>query len=763
MEKISYSLLIILLFSTHILAQKYTTGTIEIGLVDLKMSDDSVDSSTILMIKESIEREMAMTISFNEDRVVVEKKDLFNEVTRVVLDMESNQMYEFKTLSDEPVFTVEALESNTTDTDKKTALESFDKISNTSLTIMGLECQKYTKGEEGKEMTFLLTKDITYHDVLNLSPFPKEQGTLVHMIVDEPASGMTMTIGMKSFVASIADPTIFSIDTIGLANIGALRNAFLEGLELAAEDSSQQLSKYGEYRPDSINKDIIQKLVDLGGFQQDEWSIKTALEGGTNYDIPSILLLAKYTQKGLPSMDRSQTKTLLAKAGLLTPTVDQLLNLDENSWNKISSENRYSAICIASIKDHLDNTDTRQQIVNNLETLSLGYFADNSVAQSYLDGNATLADLIGEVDGLTRLDTGIATDNTDIYNYIKSFFEIALGKKAMEFSKSDNLVNIHVGDQKYIIDINLLKEEDYDNSNYDIEPAVIAYYDTVAINKYFYDNLLTKIKQIGADTDAGLAYGIYDLVTPIAYQVGKYAYSEIVNSLPFLAPTEDAIYFQQFAKDDYSFDANVGAGFPYHPEAYHSEINIGNFRVGDIDAGVDFITSSQKKEFIDYLTQNYQSFNINKQTLDESISDIKSSLLAGSEELLQYLPNIKITVNNVFEFTPKSEYYPSFAEGRNDFKNAYYALHNVLQDDFIASNFRYDSENHDVLFTYEGKEYTVKPGDKSMLHFIRERVKKSDSGKQFFPVISWSTTTAEYYYMTPEQKAALSKLVPIEF
>ena len=761
--------LIILLFTLPFqgISQKYSEGKINFGLISIEDPSGSLDSSMLAMLRNNIERETNMTIYFTEDVISMVKEVYTGDTIRGVFDLKQKKYYEFKEVGNEPSFTLDnmndeeaKLEGRANDMFSK--LEEGNKLSEK---IFGLECTEYVMSENGASMVLTTTNDIESFEMLNLTPMSKDMGCVVKMSVTDPR-GITMIIGMKSFTPRIENPEIFSVDTTGLVNQTKYRDAMVSTFRQIAEEEQTNMDKYGEYEGRGENRDLLKSLVDNGVIDQDNWEVTGVLEDEpTSIDIPSILLMVNRGDEGLINLSRSEMLEVFKEYDMLSPSLEKLLTIYESEWNKISDDNKYRAICLAAIKDHLTRKSTREQIVANLEAMEYGNFDGNRIVNEYIEGNVGVDEILGELDIFKELDEGIALSDDDIYEKVVSFFNVAFEDSDVEVkvAREDNLILVNDGTITHTLELNSFKEEDYENSDYSVSPQVIAYFDTTEVNSDFYGNMINVVKQIGADNQTNMAYHIFQLNPTFTNEIETYDYYDIIESIPFLKMDNEGVYFQQFIKEDYDGMTGVGTSFPFHPDADEKEILLGYLKRGGIDAGIDYLTTDVKMNFIDFLTKYQVELEISKDQLEQTANGLSSQLIAETDELMSYLPNMKITVSKIFDVTPRSQYRPSFSEGRNDFKDAYASIHSVIKGDFQATDFTYDEENHKVHFMYNGEKHVIDPGDNNMINFIRKNMKSTKSGKQLYSVNMFSVTERQFYYMKPEVKDSLGKLMSLNF
>lgn len=746
-------------------AQKYKEGSYEFGVISItSISDTPIDSSIVEMINQKLEEDMSMTVFFTKDSLTVKKSfDFFGEI-RTVFDLTKMKSYEFKEVGDQASFFVEDISEEKSakkefNSDLASALEEGESLPDE---IFGLSCTKYEIKEKGKLISMIITTDIAIPLGFNMLPFPiVEEGMLVYSSIEQ--MGMRITIGIKSFSPIIEDRSVFSIDTIGLVNHTLMRNALSEVFTESDKKDEEYTREYGNYQAANINKELIKNMVKQGALDKDQWNVADALESDKSHDIPSILLMAKDGAIGLPFMNRAELKTIFKENSISSPTLDYLLEIDTASWNRIPKELKYKAICLASIKDHLARDSTRRQIVDNLQRLGHGNFETNTVAQSYINGETSLPELFEELNIFTKIKGGIALNNNEIYRYVENFYNKAFSLQGVEvvINRQHNLVIIRDGENEHYININYLKEIDYEKSNYNNDSTVIVYRDTVKIDHSFYKKLLNPVKQIGVDHNTAMSYGIYHLEPPFVYEIGAYDYNEIIAACPALAINIEGLYLEQYPNDAYHYSNDIGTSFPHYSYTPDQEVKIRNFEIGD--AGYIYSTTSEKKQFIAYLYEHYQAFGLTKENVAKIADEIKNNLVQNPDGLLAHLPNTKIIIRTEYFSISKGEYRPLFTEEKNQFKDAYPALYRIIGEDFEATNFFYDNEEHKILFDYGKKQHTIDPGNKSMMAFILKNMRNTKSGKQLYPVSMFSTMEQHYYYLTPIQKKELSTLMTIPF
>ena len=171
------------------------------------------------------------------------------------------------------------------------------------------------------------------------------------------------------------------------------------------------------------------------------------------------------------------------------------------------------------------------------------------------------------------------------------------------------------------------------------------------------------------------------------------------------------------------------------------------------------MSTANKLKFIEFLREKGASYNYKVANFTKDSTYMLDKLLTESSIRYRYLGNIILNVSKVFPITPKSEYRKIFTEENNGLSAAYPQFSKVLGDDFKITKFRYDKEVHKEYFTFEGKEYSIDPGDTNMMRFISNHLQKSKSKKKFYRKNTFSVSNDTYYHLLPEDAEFLKQLV----
>lgn len=220
MKQFTYLILTLLIItSSKVVAQKHTNGFIDFGLVSLEgEGKEAMAPEMLTVIEENVEVNAGMDIYFIQEKLAVFKVDQTGDTMRSVYDLESRKIYEFWNNEGQAVFSILDMPGESIDFKNPLGIEDFGAPQKLDKQMYGLECEKYTIEMGGKTITFIMTKDLDLPALQELSPMPKENGVMVHTIIEDPAEKMTITMGIRSFLPNIENSNRFSIDTTGMVD-----------------------------------------------------------------------------------------------------------------------------------------------------------------------------------------------------------------------------------------------------------------------------------------------------------------------------------------------------------------------------------------------------------------------------------------------------------------------------------------------------------------------------------------------------------------
>ena len=754
-------ILLILFFAAQANCQKYTEGTIDFGLIEVKnISNPNLDSSQLEQLRATLKDNIDMKLYFTKNRMASIDTGVFGKIIREVFDTETNKKYTFKEVGGKPAFLLDEIVDNQDLIASQLAGIDFGTGTALNERQFGLTCTLYEKEIAGSQISLTITKDLYVNNFSTPPGSSIPEGTVVSLSMKDP-TGMFIKMGIKSFSPKEQDPGLFAIDTIGLTNKTKLRDAVIT-LYSEQEKESQKIKKhFGKYESQGFNNELIRSLASDGLVDSTDWNISRILANQIDCDIPSIFLLLDPKNSEIHKTRKDSLRNVFIKNNILSLSIDSLLSDASETWENLSDRMRYDALWLASVKDLLDDSEVRKMIVKNLDRMGYANFSNSETANAFIDGNSNLESLVGEIDGFTRLPQTQALSDEEIHVHIKNFYDLTLATINPEYKlviKGDKFTIID--DQNtYDMSINHLKSLDYKRSDYSQDPPVEVYNDTTLVDYSFYKNLIIIVKQMGADHEDGMTYNIYELQPPFSLSAFQMDYDHIVDSHPELEIDIDALYFQRIPNRGYDNSTLAGASFDFHPHSEGEEFAIGNFNKHTYPPK-GYIPSKKKKLFIQFLEQFHNDFQISDKKLKDIINLIGIRLFDESEKLLQYIPTAKFTISKKVN---KRSYSPKFTDYRNDFKHAYPSIFEVIGVDFDAKNFIYNEEEKKIHFEWNGETYSIEIGDKAMVDFLMEHLNATESGKRLYPVNDFSYSKDLYFYLTPDQKAMLGKILSLKF
>lgn len=741
---IRYVLLICgLLISIGGNAQKFTEGVFEYGLISYEVPKDSVAVAELTPLIKQLTSIPKVIFYYTSDCLAVINEEP-SGLTRGVVDLKTNKEYSFSEISGIKSFTVNDFDPKI---ERSIPINAeFGEGKHLDEKILGLNCTEYSTTRGRMSTTLITTKDMLIPEGTVLNSMVIKEGFAVSTELIDSTTGLSYSIGMKSFSPKISDRSVFSIDTTGMTNTSSFLEEFQEGIMEMAQNEAEKSAKFKNEKPPVADKELIQKMVDQGILDIEVYSVSNALEGKELSDIPSLLIETSRKEKGFALMDKNEMKERFAACDLLTESLEKLLTLDDSEWNKIDEYYRMDVIVLAIIKDHLSSQKAKKQIIENLDRLNYGNFIDSESGKSYLNGRIDLKSFLGTLPFLDELDIRTAKNEEDLFQQINTFFSTAFNSLSLDvkITKNKNVIVLESGIYVYYVDLLNMKEKLKNPRGSEFE-----------INLQLYSYLLDYVKQISKDNNRSLSFKLYRLGPPFTTRI--ISYSTIIEDHPDLKIDQEALYFYTTPFNNI-IDELIGTSFSYHPKnSFVWEINLGSFQLR-ASSGKEYVSTKTKNKFINYITEHHKEFGLNEKTLSSLVEELTTTIFPDKNTLLTYLPNRKLV------FDDNGYFKPTFPQDKNnDFKNIFPHLYKVIGDDFQAINFKYDPDANRIHFTYNGQQQTIRPGTENMVNFIEREFKKNTSGKQLYKVIYPQFPNTEYFYLTPQQKKDISEIIPINF
>lgn len=735
-----------LMVSTIGNAQEITEGVFKYGLISYEFIDENVDTSALIPLLENLGKEASITIYFAPNRVALVGEN------RLVINIDNKKIYEFRTDDDEKFFSindykleVKDIYSSFTESTKRKKLDEH---------IFGLNCTQYQENENNVTKAIIITEEIVTPEVALFNAMKTDVGFIVSLEQTIPDYDLRIKTGILSFSPQIVDRSILSIDTIGMTNLNNITEK-LKREDAENAQSDEESSTRFKYEEELANyRELVEKMIEKG-----------LLPDSKNYDysryppgVPNLLIKFKDWKKGLNTMEQNEIRDRFLACNILTEEVKKICMANESEWSKIKRYNRSIVLALALINDNLNSEKTKRQIIENLSRLNYGDFSEASFSQAYVSGKISLKEFLADLPFFDRLYMGISKSENELFEHINAYFSIAFNRLNLDvtITRKNGIVMLHDGTYTHYLDMGKIKEKTGQNwspSTKSLEDSIAQ--NTIVIDNNFYKYLENYVWQISIDNNSSQDFSIFSLEPPFVY--GIWDYSEIIKAFPSLEIDEKALYFYKSPSKKVT-NNSIGGTFPFNPNfEYGYEISLGNPETNRFFP--DYLPTKKKNKFIQYLTENYENFGLDKNTFIPLVKNMETSLIYNEgHQLLGYLPNRYLIVD---ADVSKDQYLPKFTKDKNDFKDAYPEIHAIVGDSFRAHDFTYDADSHKVRFSYDNQQQIIDPGGESMISFIRKKLRKNSSGKQLYKVLTIPNRSLPtcYYYLTKKEKKEISEIV----
>jgi len=731
--------------------QKITEGKMDFGLVSAKLVDEESFPGTPEQLEQMIAGIRAnadMTFYWNEDYVKVLKPIAPQDTLTVIYDLEAGLAYTLKEVMGEEGYTVEKTPESTVAAADLPLGEPFPTP------IFGLDCYEFVvESPNVQEMKIYTTKDLDFSDNPAISPLQNSNGFMVKTKI--VGDGVEMIMGIRSFTPKIEDESIFAIDTINRTNFTETRNDLIQNFEDSETLLEQVDEDFGEFESSAANHDLLNLIIADSWIDAGGYPVSWIMESKKDIDRANILRIL-VEESNILEKDVAKIEETLDSYGLNSPKVKLLLQ--HMNWASAPNDIKVDALVLGYSQDILSQSDTRSQIITNLERAKLLSRDNSDLKNQYLSGQVDLGTLMNEILQFTALPKKEVTSDEQILTEIKVFFTLLSDQFLnLEIFQKEDFIYISDGSYDHRIRLSDLKPYDYDRDNTSNSSSF-----SMITDFNFYNNLIPIVSQLAADQGSDLVFALYKYNGRVDNNIDEYDYESVLETFSGIFTPQDYVYLNIYPKNSGDPLLPLGISFDFHPLSENEELSLRSPFAGAYYAGTDYISSQSKEKFVQFLRAHMDEFDLTDAVINEIAESIRYDLIQDPNYLMRYLPNVKINCNITFKITPKSRYSPKFTAEKDDFKHAYPSLYRVIQDDFQATDFSYDAENHKVNFNYEGQSYTVDPGKINMLNFIKDHLTESKSGKRLFFIRKLSVTEKEYYYLSDEVAQELKAILSLK-
>ena len=280
--------------------------------------------------------------------------------------------------------------------------------------------------------------------------------------------------------------------------------------------------------------------------------------------------------------------------------------------------------------------------------------------------------------------------------------------------------------------------------------------ETVRLERIAFVTIIEKVKQFAADYNLDLAFSVgafsrrFDFIEPEDYK-------SMVELFPDLKLFETNMYAIMFDKEAYDLSF-VGTSYD---SDIATQLVINPFHTGDIDAGVDYLTSAKKDTFITYLKQNAEDFGLSTNELKEVSEQIKNKLLKDPFDLLTLVPSISLKVERI-----NSGLSISLAGSEPEpFQNHFPRINNFFDhqlEDWVITQ----DESNPKVFTFQKVEtsFQINFSSTNAYHqFLKKITEELNEEKELIKFQRLASFSTDYFYMSKRQKASLEKILEFKF
>ena len=169
------------------------------------------------------------------------------------------------------------------------------------------------------------------------------------------------------------------------------------------------------------------------------------------------------------------------------------------------------------------------------------------------------------------------------------------------------------------------------------------------------------------------------------------------------------------------------------------------------------ISLDKKKEFIQYLKESKEVYDITETQIEAIAKDVLEKDYKAALELIIKIPKTSIILSNISFPDLKID------AQKNTFRDVFPVWDEFLKGDFDATNLQLIDKNY-ITFEYKGESYRVFKNNESILKKITELLReKGNSNYDLYSIFNLSISRRVYYYLTLRQKKELQNLFDIRF
>ncbi len=754
---LSTVLFLVLINHSGIKAQIYYEGQYTFGGTSIEKITPEYDSSIFNMLKENI-KFARQTVAYTKNKIAFVFYNEFGDTTvRMVEDFKLNKIFYFNYYSGIPHYKIDTLNISKMDLSNSMPLKNRLKIisvSDSLFNIKGLKCRKVIMEDEKMGLMESYYTDQIITPLISYLPRKKQLGIMDSTTMIRQSFnifGFRIIADIDSFIPEVKNIELLSTSTRGIepeVDLGSyIRDLFT--------DNSEKTEK-----GDSINFDIAEKMNELNLYP--DYKLKILEEEKSNIDKYSLIL--KSITEGV-NLSSDTLISIWYRNGLISKIQE---NEIINEFQHIKNKTNFKLfIKLFLIKDMLNEEEIRKNIVNNIK--KLGYKFDPNTqkeVKDFIDGKSMLPDFLFTLEIIHPVLKNNITLNAD--SLVKNI-ETFLNQVFPEIKERINVKrNITDSQKEFIINI---KEELYKISEEDFHsPETIDIDEIDTLNKNsnleeielnFYQVLSPIIKQIACDNGIKNSYSIGYIHNHIG-NLAESNYLSFIKDNPNLKLFKPSIYLLKFPVTDYKpFGGDIPVSFQIKEgHSNNEELVISSFYKGDDDSDWEFVTSKEKRIFIEYIKNNKKELGLDDEKLSTTINKIQNQLYGDLFALIKEAFNKNQTINMVNSSIPPID------PLKNSFYDVFPQLKTMLGDDFNATNLREDKNNKfRILMDVNGETISVANewgrGIKTVFFEVHKYLAKEKKGIFTYP--TFIAVNRTFFLLSYKQKKELQELLGIRF
>ena len=552
---------------------------------------------------------------------------------------------------------------------------------------------------------------------------------------------------MINFTSEIKTPEWLDVSVEGIPNISKFRYDPAKD-RFSAQNRKRPKKPVMAKIPNASNEvNAVVELMNLNMFSRQYYS---GLEKGEKIGRLDILTHT-YENKEDENPGISKINALL-KVGFISQN-DAYFLISALKKNKDWDYKKRKAFCnLFFLKQELKNLDFRRNIIANFEKEGYEFVSENGEELQFYSGAIGIDKMLATDKRifLTTFSKEIKADPNIFMDEILNVIEPILNAQNIAYTIKRN-------SKKYYIIIESKGVEYKIDYSYN-EHSFNEKEGKLTIDKYMVEYALASLKQLAADQGLEYVYGTHDWlgVLVYGYVLKEDDYNDIISMYPELKLVDDLMYIIGMPKKDF-WTEGLSIDVEFHPTEKDNVENEYSFytMIGVVPAGVDYITTDQKANFLQHIKKFEKEYRIDKDVYDHIEKELAENLFSDIYAVLNLIPSINISLPRFEDESLQID------QKKDDFKDVFPHLDRLIKGDFKAKNLRVDPlSKYLVEMDYNGKRIGVElignSVKQSLLKFLNDQLETKGTGiYKFQRLASYNTT---YIYLSNDQRDSLEEI-----